>query len=82
MGTRAGCSTLTQTPAGNRNPNLNPFAKECLGIVRAELGIEVCDSLVPLVGGGVQMHKIFGLMHDTCSTANRVAELMSELREE
>jgi hypothetical protein len=50
--------------------------------VREELGPEVCDSLVPLVDGGVQLHKISGLMHDTCSTANRVAELMTELREE
>ncbi len=49
-------------------------------MMRQELGPEVCDSLVPLVDGGVRVHKIFGLMHDTCSTANRVAELMSELR--
>ena len=40
------------------------------------------DKLVPKVNGGVALHKIFGLMHDTCSTANRVAELMSQLREE
>jgi hypothetical protein len=51
-------------------------------MVRQELGLEDCDSLVPLVDGGVRLHKKIGLMHDTCSTANRVAELMSKLREE
>ncbi len=51
-------------------------------MVREELGPEICDSLVPVVDGGMRVHKIFGLMHDTCSTANRVAELISELREE
>jgi hypothetical protein len=30
----------------------------------------------------VVIHKIFGLMHDTCNTANRVAELMAELRDD
>lgn len=52
-----------------------------LAYVRAELGPDLGELLVPLVNGGVQLHKIFGLMHDTCSTANRVAELMVELRE-
>ena len=52
-----------------------------LGILRADLGPALGEELVPLVNGGVQLHKIFGLMHDTCSTANRVAELMAELRE-
>ena len=49
--------------------------------MRAELGTELGDQLVPLVNGGVGLHKIFGLMHDTCNTANRVAQLMAELRE-
>ena len=53
-----------------------------LEMVREALGPEVGDVLVPKVNGGVALHKIFGLMHDTCSTANRVAELMSQLREE
>jgi len=52
-----------------------------LQMVRAELGSGICDELVPLVNGGAQLHKIFGLMHDTCSTANRVASLMAELRD-
>jgi hypothetical protein len=51
-------------------------------MVRAELGVEDADKLVPLANGGVALHKIFGLMHDTCSTANRVAELMAVLRDE
>ncbi len=46
--------------------------------LRAELG----EQLVSLANGGVAVHTIFGLMHDTCSTANRVAELMAELRDE
>jgi hypothetical protein len=52
-----------------------------LEMVRAELGTDIGEELVPMVNGGVQLHKIFGLMHDTCSTANRVAVLMAELRE-
>jgi hypothetical protein len=51
-------------------------------MVREALGPELADVLVPLVEGGVQLHKIYGLMHDTCSTANRIAALMAELREE
>ncbi len=52
-----------------------------LEMVRAELGTDIGEELVPMVNGGVQLHKIFGLMHDTCSTANCVAVLMAELRE-
>jgi hypothetical protein len=51
-------------------------------MVREELGAELGEQLVPLVNGGVAVHKIFGLMHDTCSTANLVAQLMAELRDE
>jgi hypothetical protein len=51
-------------------------------MVRDELGFEDADKLVPLANGGVALHKIFGLMHDTCSTANRVAELMAVLRDD
>ncbi len=50
-------------------------------MVREALGPDAADVLVPMVGGGVQLHKIFGIMHDTCHTANRVARLMAELRE-
>ena len=53
-----------------------------LEFVREELGANAADELIPLVHGGVQLHKIFGVMHDTCHTANRVARLMVEMREE
>ncbi len=46
------------------------------------MGQEEANVLVPKVNGGVALHKSFGLMDDTCSTANRVAELMCQLREE
>ena len=53
-----------------------------LEMVRAELGTDLGEELiVPMVNDGTQLHKIFGLMHDTRSTANRVAVLMAELRE-
>jgi hypothetical protein len=51
-------------------------------LVREELGLELQDILAPLIEGGVKLHKIFGLMHDTCATANLVAELMARLRDE
>ncbi len=51
-------------------------------MVRDALGPELADVLVPVAEGGVQVHKIYGLMHDTCSTANRVAALMAELRDQ
>ncbi len=84
MHTRTPTRTQTlanQSPNQNPNPNLDllrTFIKALLAFVRAELGPELGEQLVPLVNGGVQL---FGLMHDTCSTANRVADLMVELRE-
>jgi hypothetical protein len=51
-------------------------------MLREELGAEDADRLVPLGNGGVALHKFFGLMHKTCSTTNRVAELMAVLRDE
>lgn len=56
--------------------------RACLDLVRTELGPELQDVLAPLTEGGLMVHKIFGLMHDTCSTANRVAELMANMRDE
>jgi hypothetical protein len=53
-----------------------------LEMVGEELGPDAADVLVPMVHGGVQLHKIFGIMHDTCHTANRVARLMADNREE
>ncbi len=44
---------------------------------------EVCsDILASLTDGSVMLHKIFGVMHDTCNTANLVAELMVKLRDD
>jgi hypothetical protein len=48
--------------------------------LREQLGPELRDILCPLRNGGVSLHKIYGIMHDTCNCANKVAELMSELR--
>jgi hypothetical protein len=56
------------------------LGQQALLLVRAELGPEVCDELVPLVEGGVLLHKIEGAMHDTCPTANKVPYLVREMR--
>ncbi len=50
-------------------------------MLRAELGPDIGSVLILIVNGDVGLHKFFGLMHDTCNTANRVAALMAELRE-
>jgi hypothetical protein len=50
-------------------------------LVRIELGVDLCDDLVPLACGGVVLHKIQGAMHDTCNTANLVPHLVLQLRE-
>ncbi len=39
------------------------------------------DMLVPLTNGGVKLHKLRAIMHDTCATANLAAVLMKEKRE-
>ena len=54
--------------------------QQAIGLLREELGGEA-DKLVPLRNGGVQLHKLRGIMHDTCATANLAAELIGELRE-
>ncbi len=48
-------------------------------LLRVELGDEA-DNLVPLEGGDVALHKIRGVMHDNCATANLAASLMKEKR--
>ncbi len=53
-----------------------------MDLVRAELDPDVQDILAPITRGGLMLHKIFGLMHDTCSTANCVADLMAVTRDE
>ena len=57
------------------------LGQQAVLLVRAELGPEVCDDLVPLVEGGVLLHKIEGAMHDTCPTANKVPYLVREMRD-
>ncbi len=54
--------------------------QRAIGLLREELGGEA-DKLVPLRNGSVQLHKLRGIMHDTCATANLAAELIGELRE-
>ena len=61
---------------------ISPRPEALVELVRDELGTTAAEELVPMVKGGVQLHKIFGVMHDTCHTANRVARLMVELQED
>jgi hypothetical protein len=51
-------------------------------MLRQQLPVHLVDDLAPIRNGGVQLHKIFGVMHDTCHAANKVASLMIELREQ
>ena len=53
--------------------------QRAIELLRVELGDEA-DNMVPLEGGGVALHKIRGVMHDTCATANLAATLMKEKR--
>ena len=55
--------------------------QDCVDLVRQELGPILADEYVPLVKGGVQLHKIQGVMHDTCNTANKTARLTKTLRD-
>jgi hypothetical protein len=51
-------------------------------LLRAELGGgAAADKFVPLIKGGVQLHKLRGIMHDTCATANLAAVFIGELRD-
>jgi hypothetical protein len=40
--------------------------------LRDQLGPDLRDKLCPLKNGGVSLHKIYGVMHDTCNCANKV----------
>ena len=57
------------------------LGQEAVMLARNALGPDLCDELIPLVGGGVLLHKIKGSMHDTCNTANLVPHLVLQLRE-
>ncbi len=46
--------------------------KRAVDNLRDELGPELRDILCPLRNGGVSLHKIYGMMHDTCNCANKV----------
>ncbi len=56
------------------------LGQRAIEVLRAEMGGEA-DLLVPLTNGGVQLHKLRGVMHDTCATANLAAVLIGELRD-
>ena len=55
-------------------------AHACVIAIRQDLtdAGEDPDNHVPLVAGGVRMHKIGGVMHDTCNAANAGANLILE----
>jgi hypothetical protein len=57
------------------------IGQQAVEILRTELGPDQSDALVPLAEGGVVLHKLQGIMHDTCSTANVTATLMREVRD-
>jgi hypothetical protein len=55
--------------------------RRAVDALRAQLQPEERDLLCPLREGGVDLHKLYGVMHDTCNGANLVATLMVELQE-
>ncbi len=57
------------------------LGQQGVALVRAELGPLLADELVPLVAGGVVLHKMQSSMHDTCATTNLVPSLVYEMRE-
>ena len=48
--------------------------QSAVGLLREELG-DLAAALVPVANGGVLLHKLQGVMHDTCHTANKTARL-------
>jgi len=46
--------------------------KEAVDNLRTALGPDAQDELCPLRNGGVSLHKLYGVMHDTCNCANKV----------
>jgi hypothetical protein len=53
--------------------------QEAVAMLREVLG-SLADVHVPVINGGVMLHKLQGVMHDTCHTANKTARLALELR--
>jgi hypothetical protein len=56
------------------------LGQQAIGLLREELGVNA-DELVPMTNGGVQLHKLRAIMHDTCATANLAASMMKEKRD-
>jgi hypothetical protein len=54
--------------------------KLAIDLLRDLLGPDLRDTICPLRNGGVCLHKIYGVMHDTCNCENKVAALMMEQR--
>jgi hypothetical protein len=50
-----------------------PLGKAAVDALRNCLSPEMRDKLCPLRNGGVSLHKLYGVMHDTCNCANKVA---------
>ena len=46
--------------------------KLAIDALRASLVPELRDVICPLRNGGVSLHKLYGVMHDTCNCANKV----------
>ena len=46
--------------------------KLAIDALRASLIPELRDVLCPLRNGDVSLHKLYGVMHDTCNCANKV----------
>ena len=49
--------------------------KAAVDALRNYLRVELRDVLCPLRNGGVSLHKLYGVMHDTCNCANLVNPL-------
>ncbi len=46
--------------------------KEAIDALRSARDPELQDVLCPLRNDGVSLHKLYGVMHDTCNCANKV----------
>jgi hypothetical protein len=46
--------------------------KEAVDALRTALGPELKDAVCPLRNGGMSLHKLYGVMYDTCNCANKV----------
>jgi hypothetical protein len=51
--------------------------KLAIDALRDCLGPELRDILCPLRNGGISLHKLYGVMHDTCNCANKVGRYLT-----